>query len=228
MNIPIGGFIHESLIEWPGRISACIFLRGCNCLCDYCHARELLSESNETISIDRVKDAIRNQIEWLDAIVVSGGEPTIHPDLEQLLSFLKEKTDLDILLRTNGTNPKILKRLIEEKIIDAVSVDFKGPLEKMVDIAKNSDIIDNINRTLRLLKNTDIEVTYRTTYSPSLLETKDFLKMGMQLVGNHPWLIQAYRKENSLKKLREPTEYEMNKALHWAERNYHNVQLSKY
>ena len=129
MAIKIAGWQKLSLIDYPGKMAAVIFLAGCNLHCHYCHNRQLWDKSQNTLLFDEILNELRRRVGWLDAVVVSGGEPTVSPDLLPVLRKLRQ-LGLLIKLDTNGTHPEVVCRVVEEGLVDYVALDVKAPAEK--------------------------------------------------------------------------------------------------
>ena len=127
----IGAFLKQSLIDWEGRVSAVIFTKGCNFRCGYCHnpylvLPELLRQTQD-IEEHEVLDFLDRRKNWLDGVVISGGEPTLHEDLIPFIQKIKA-LGLPVKLDTNGSHPEVLEQLIGGKWIDAVAMDIKSAL----------------------------------------------------------------------------------------------------
>ena len=125
----IGGLQKSSLSDFPGRISAIVFTRGCSFRCPYCHNPELVDPSRYAaeIPMDELNDFFLGRKGKLAGVVVTGGEPTMHQDLPAFLGGLKGM-GYAVKLDTNGTNPRMLKRLMSEKLVDFIAMDIKAPL----------------------------------------------------------------------------------------------------
>ncbi|OGR76780.1 MAG: anaerobic ribonucleoside-triphosphate reductase activating protein [Elusimicrobia bacterium GWC2_64_44] len=121
----IGATLGFNLIDYPGKIAAVAFTTGCNYLCPHCHAAPLLRNAPDLGSegflqyLDTVKD-------WVNGVVICGGEPTLQPNLVPFIGKLRDR-DLCVKLDTNGSNPKVLERLLGEGLVDYVAMDVKGP-----------------------------------------------------------------------------------------------------
>lgn len=126
----IKGFIETSFLDWRGLISAVLFLPGCNFACPYCHNFTLVSDPDSLMSLplDSVLDRLRPFVGWIDGVVVSGGEPTLHPGLEELLGLIHQE-GFQVKLDTNGYRPEVVKRVVEAGLVDMVAMDVKAPLE---------------------------------------------------------------------------------------------------
>ena len=124
----IKGFLETSFIDWPDKICAVLFLPICNFRCPYCHNHGLIlrPEEYETLSWPFIRERFQTLRGWLDGVCVSGGEPTLHPDLPDLLAAIKA-LGFPVKLDTNGTRPKVLHFLVDEKLVDFVAMDVKAP-----------------------------------------------------------------------------------------------------
>jgi pyruvate formate lyase activating enzyme len=172
----IGGFVKQSLIDYPGKIAAVVFTQGCNFRCGYCHNPQLvlpeLFQQNQPISTDEVLEYLQERKNWLDGVVVTGGEPTIHNDLPE---FLKTIKDLGFLVKldTNGSNPFMLEQIVKNNLADYIAMDIKIPFEdglysKIIGIPNVDEITENILASVMILKNTTIEGEFRTTSIPGI------------------------------------------------------------
>ena len=197
---PIRGFIENTLIDWEGKIAAEVFLPGCNFRCGYCHARYLIESSpdDETIPLDSVLGAIRRQKGWIDGIVISGGEPTLQPGLGDLIRLFREN-GLKVKLDTNGSRPEVLERLMQEKLLDHVAMDVKGPLDQRTcDIAGVQVDLDAIQRSIELLIGGDIAYEFRTTVCPAQLDPDAVEATALAVRGAALYYLQGFRPLNCL------------------------------
>ena len=194
--IPIKGFIKNSMIEWEGKIVAIVFLSQCNLRCQYCHSPHLVNNPNEleTIPMHAVLETVLKNREWIDGVVISGGEPTLHENLDQFLrAFRNIKTN--IKLDTNGTNPNVLQKLIDKQLIDYIAMDIKAPLvkERYETIAGVALNIDNINKSIDIIMNSGIDYEFRTTVCPSFLDKSDIENIALSIKGAEKYIIQQFR-----------------------------------
>jgi pyruvate formate lyase activating enzyme len=124
----IGGFTKQSFIDWEGKTTAIIFTKGCNFRCVYCHNPELvypkLMEQSVDIPETEIFDFLSTRKNWLDGVVITGGEPTLQKDLKDFIVNVK-KMGFAVKLDTNGYSPKILKKLLKSNSIDYVAMDIK-------------------------------------------------------------------------------------------------------
>lgn len=201
MIIPIKGFIENSLIEWEGKIVSIIFLPSCNLRCPYCHAPHLVQTPNEleSIPVDAVVGKIRQNLGWVDGVVVTGGEPTSHKQLDAFLALLKD-TGIVVRLDTNGTNPQAIKDLIARKLLDCIAMDIKSPLQK----AKYELVsgvpcsIEDIEKSIRIIMESGIEYEFRTTVCPSQLDGDDIEEIARTIEGARRYILQGFRPNHCL------------------------------
>ena len=174
MCIKIGGVQKFSLLDYPDKISAIIFTSGCNFRCGYCHNPELFS-SNSEWNEERALEFLITRQGKLDGVVITGGEPTIHKALPQFIKKIKALNFL-VKLDTNGTNPQMLKDLVQSNLIDYVAMDIKAPLSKYKIITGIEPI--GVKESIEFLLKGKIPYEFRTTALSSQLLIKDFEEIG--------------------------------------------------
>lgn len=165
----VGGMLISS-VEYPGKISLVIFTGGCLLKCPYCHNPELIN-GGEQLTLDQIRLEIQESLDFIDSLVITGGEPLIQSEeLKELLNYFKT-SDLKIKLDTNGCYPERLKELIE--YIDYVALDVKAPSHKYEGIT-GKPIGENVKKSMEIVKNSpDTFLECRTTYVPGLLDRND-------------------------------------------------------
>jgi len=191
--VRIGGLQKSSLIDYPDLISCIVFTQGCNFHCGYCHNPELLDPKNweEPISVSTVLDFLKKRVGKLDAVVVTGGEPTLHPDLLEFLSDVKN-LGFKVKLDTNGTNPDMLNRGLEEGLIDYVAMDIKSPLDKYSFIVNKDVLIENIRKSIDLIVQKAPDYEFRTTIVKDQLAPEDIMLIGKMLKGAKKYYLQKF------------------------------------
>lgn len=202
----IAGFLKTSLIEWSGKITSVIFAPGCNFRCPFCHNADLIDpEKIKKIPLFSEK-AILTDLEgrkkWIDAVVVTGGEPTLQKDLPQFLSALR-KMDFLTLVHTNGANPEAVENLIKKKLVDFWAMDIKGDFENYSQFAGVAVEIDKIKRTLRLISKSGLGFELRTTVVPGLHSLENLTKLAKELrtlTLSPRWALQQFRPLNCFDK----------------------------
>lgn len=186
----IGGFQKFSLLDYPGKISSIIFTQGCNFNCVYCHNKELIrpKEHNNIITPEQILAFLKERKDKLDAVVITGGEPTLQPDLIDFMKKIK-KLGLLIKLDTNGYKPEVIQKAIEAKVVDYIAMDVKAPLDKYWLVTNVVVHPGKIEESISIIKNSGIRHEFRTTVLKSLLSNSD-LKQIKNLVGSSQLFIQ--------------------------------------
>lgn len=184
--IKIGGLQKNTLIDYPGKIACSVFLIGCNFRCPFCYSPEIVLpekiKNQPIISQEDFFSFLKERRRFLEGVVILGGEPTIHPDLDKFLRRIRRLGYL-IKLDTNGSNPKMIKSLLRKKLIDYVALDIKAPKEKYQKTIGCQDkqlaekMVNEVEKTLKILKAAKIDFECRTTIVPTLLDERDVLKI---------------------------------------------------
>ncbi len=200
--IEIKGFIEESFLDWDGKISAVIFLSGCNFRCPFCQNGLLLKDDSllETISFEYIANSLRENKIWIDGVVISGGEPCIWSELPAFIRPFKEM-GFSVKLDTNGTNPHLLKTLIEDELIDYVAMDIKAPIdeEEYSQIVGTKVDIEAIKDSIRILLNANtFSYEFRTTVVPTLLDSEKIMAIARYIKGAKRYLLQQFVPEYAL------------------------------
>ncbi len=181
----IKSFLSESLIEWPNKISSVIFLAGCNFRCPFCFVPYLVIPENIKFSLDLNEDAIikriNNKKPWVNGIVITGGEPTIHNQLLQFIKKLKQQTNLPIRLNTNGSNPKMLHSLIQQNLIDSIALDIKSTQDKYHQATSSTINVKDIEESIKLASSLD-DYEFRTTLVPGFHTIEDIKQITIWLL----------------------------------------------
>ena len=186
----IAGIQKSTLIDYPGKIACVVFLAMCNFRCPWCYSSELVLPLKITkqpkISEKEFFDFLRERQELLEGVVVCGGEPTINKDLAQFIQKIKN-LGYAVKLDTNGSNPEILKNLIETKLIDYVAMDIKTSLSSNVykNIMCEGVKIENIKESVEFLKFGKIDFEFRTTVVPGVHKKEDFIEIAKWIGGKN-------------------------------------------
>jgi pyruvate formate lyase activating enzyme len=197
-GILIKGFLPMSTIDYKGKVASTIFLQGCNFRCPFCHNPELvpISAEGDVLKADDVISYLKENKDFVDAVCISGGEPTIHAGLPAFIARLK-KAGFAVKLQTNGTNPEMLKKLVGEKLLDYISMDIKAPLEKYGLLAGVKPDMEKIKQSAKLIINSGTDYSFHTTVSPEL-DSSDIKKIGEWLNGAKLYYLQQFRQEKTL------------------------------
>lgn len=207
MNIK--GFIKNSFLDWDGKITSIVFTGGCNFLCRYCHNKDLVLNASKLENIDEkfIFSYLSENLDWIDGVVISGGEPTINKDLDQ---FIKKIKNLKLLIKldTNGYNPEVLKNLLDNELLDYCAMDIKTSLyesnyKKTIGEIENFDfsrILESMNLLcLAKEKNKNFDFEFRTTLCPPFVKKEDLLNIAEFInKTKSKWYLQQFRKLSDL------------------------------
>ncbi len=198
----IAGLQKTTLIDYPGKIAATVFLAGCNFRCPWCYSPELVLpkkiRNQPRTSKEEFFSFLNKRKGLLDGIVLCGGEPTINKDLPEFIKKIKE-LGYAVKIDTNGSNPKMLKKLIDDNLIDYVAMDVKLPKEKYPKIFKGKIEVKDIEESIEILKNSKIDSEFRTTVVPTIHTKEDFLKIAKWIGGPKvKYYLQNFRPEKTI------------------------------
>ena len=197
IDIPFAGIQGMTTIDYPGHLSAVIFIKGCSWKCRYCHNYKLRDLSGVgSISWEDIKSFLISRQDYLESIVISGGEPTIQPSLPFLLESILE-LGYKTAIHTNGMYPDILRRIIKRGLLDFVAMDIKGPPRAYDRITQRRDTCLTVSRSIDIILSSNIEYEFRTTYHPLILSEEELLETMNTLygIGCLRYYIQNFRKE---------------------------------
>ena len=205
-EVKVAGYVKNSFVDWRARISFVLFLGGCNFRCPHCHNHNIWGSMSNKLpymwgrkDAPAVRDLIKEQVGFIDGVVISGGEPTIHPHIFDIIKDIRAM-GLDVKLDTNGSNYGVLNLLVEEGLVNAVAMDIKAPLDKYVEYgfiprgAKADATLENVRRSVEYLKekaaSDAIGVYFRTTPVPCL--TPADLAAVRALAGDVPYSVNDF------------------------------------
>ena len=214
----IAGFVKNSFVDYPGRIASVVFTQGCNLRCGYCHNFSLIEEKEVSTSIQpkEVFAFLSKRKGMIDAVVISGGEPTLQKNLHIFIEELKAMSLL-VKLDTNGTNPDILRTLIEDELLDFIAMDLKAPLSKYERITGTSQLeLASIRESVEVIKNSGLEHEFRTTLCPEL-EADDILSIILDFEIASNYVVQSCRSTDLKKIFR--NEQDLRRLTWWSEKN---------
>ena len=195
----IKGFIKNTLIDWEGKIASEIFTPGCNFRCPFCHSPQLVLEpdSGNNIPEQEVIAFHRANREWIDGLVITGGEPTLAPGLMEFLQRIKDE-GIPVKIDSNGAQPNRLAEIIERELIQYVAMDVKAPAEKYERLAGVPVDTDKINESIRLLIDGKIGYEFRTTITPTMDLPDDIVEIARWIQGAKLYYLQGFRGGNCL------------------------------
>lgn len=187
----IASWVPAGMLDWQGKITATLFLSGCGLRCAYCHNAELLRPVRVPRDWQAFLGHIRAKRDWLDGVVISGGEPCDDPDLPSLLAALAEE-DMPVKLDTNGTRPQVLAHALAEDLVAHVALDVKTLPERYADVT-GAAVGDKVMESIRLLLRSGVPHEFRTTAFPEAVTPDDLHDIASLLRGGRQFAIQQFR-----------------------------------
>jgi len=197
----IGGLQKSTLIDFPGRLACTVFLGGCNFRCPWCYAPHLvlpdLIKKQSKIPEKEFFSFIESRKGLLDGVVICGGEPTNN---KKLPDFIKKIVKLGFLVKldTNGSNPQMLKRLIDKKLVNYIAMDIKGPKERYRDFIGKKFDVDKIQKSIDILKKDNVAYEFRSTLVSSFHSKEDVLEMAQWIKGAKKYYLQKFKSERTI------------------------------
>lgn len=198
-KVPVRGFIDTSFIDWKGQISSVIFTEGCNFRCPYCHNSGLVlnPDQYEEIPMEDILGNLRKYKNWVERVVITGGEPTINAGLGHLIDLLK-KEGMKIKLDTNGSLPPVIKRLVNNGLVDYIAMDVKGPFnhyKRWCGVDIDGAVIEE---SVRFIMGCGVDYEFRMTAVPFLHREDDIYETADSLKGARRFFIQEFKPNNTL------------------------------
>ena len=190
----IGGFQKTSLLDYPKEVSAIIWTVGCNFNCPFCYNIDLVRGNVETISEDEVLIYLKKRKSLVDALSITGGEPLMHEDLGV---FIKKVKKLGYLVKidTNGCYPERLESLLDEGLVDYVSMDVKAPKKKYDKLSGVKTPVSKVNKSIKIIQQKASSYEFKTTFAPSLLTKEDIVEIAKWLKGSKLFYLQQFKND---------------------------------
>lgn len=192
-----------TLLDYPGKVATIIFTLGCNFRCHYCHNYEfVLPEKvaqfmDDLIPVEPFFNFLKTRIGFLEWVVISGWEPTVQKNLYDFIKRIKELWFL-IKLDTNGRDPEIIEKLINEKLIDYIAMDIKNPFEDYYKIVNVELDIEKFKKTANILQTSGINYEFRTTIAKNIHNEEIIRKIWEDIKWAKKWYLQNYIDKNIL------------------------------
>ena len=196
----IKGLIKNSLVDFGGHIAAVVFTGGCNFCCPFCQNAELVTGHQQLSNIPEAEilGFLQERRGFLDGLVISGGEPTLQPDLGPWLAQIRE-IGLAIKLDTNGYRPQALASLIQNGLVDFVAMDIKSVPQRYHEAAGVPVDLARIQESLSILRSSGVAHELRTTVVPGIINPEDMDALAKFIAGDSPYALQQYRPEGVLR-----------------------------
>ena len=197
----VKGFIGISLVDWDGKNSSVTFLPNCNFRCPFCYNTKLVlhPEQLPTVPLERILKYLQKNTRWIDGVVITGGEPTLHEDLPVFCREIKKLGYL-VKLDTNGTNPIMIRSLISENLVDYVAMDVKAPFTEQkyakatgVSVATMAALLPKIEESVQILLEGKVDYEFRTTLVPTIHKTVDIEAICQEIRNCRKYALQNFR-----------------------------------
>ena len=190
----IGGLMKLTLLDFPDKVACTIFTAGCNFKCPFCHNAFLVNTNGDELEEEEILEFLRSRKKILDGVCITGGEPTIHPDLGDFIKKIKSETEFLVKLDTNGANPKALKSLVNDGLIDYVAMDIKNSPDKYaVTAGVGENVLEKVKESIDFLMENKVDFEFRTTVTNELHTDEDMRKIGEWIKGAPKYYIQPFK-----------------------------------
>jgi pyruvate formate lyase activating enzyme len=213
----IGGLQKFSVLDYPEHLAAIIFTQGCNFRCQFCYnpllvwpqkvgkfensaskeSSEAIKEGHLLIQEGVLFDFLKKRIGKLDAVVITGGEPTMHEDLEEFIGKIK-RLGYKVKLDSNGTNPTVIQSLLDNNLLDYIAMDIKTSLAKYDLLTGVQPDLAKIRESVIIIKDSGLPHEFRTTVVPELVDSEDIKAMGKIIAGGEKWFLQKFKSDTEL------------------------------
>lgn len=193
MDVEIKGIIPTTMLDWEGKLATTLFVGGCNFRCPWCQNPDLVLRPDKLANVEwqEIEDHLMGKRDWLDGVVVTGGEPTIQRWLPDLLGKLKS-LGYPIKLDTNGSRPDVLRYLLENDLADYIAMDIKTSFPKYNEACGVSVNTEAIKEGIDLILNSGVDHEFRTTVVPGYVEESDILEISRCIPGAKRYTLQQF------------------------------------
>lgn len=189
----ISGFTKLTLIDYPKKLSCIVFTQGCNYNCAFCQNSGLIKCNKESlIDHEEIFSYLKKRKNVLEGVVISGGEPTIQPGL---IDFIKKIKDMGFLVKldTNGSNPDVVKKLLDLKLVDYIAMDVKNIFDEYDPIVNLKKVnIENIKQSINMIKDSGVDHEFRTTIMKNYHDVNKLTKICEYLGKNEKYYLQNF------------------------------------
>ena len=195
----IQGLQKMTLLDFPGRVACTVFLGGCDFRCPFCHNGELLDGSAPALLDDQeLLRFLKGRKGLLDGVAITGGEPLLRRDLNELLRSIRE-LGFAVKVDTNGNHPEALEGLLREGLVDYVAMDIKNSPERYaLTVGLRELDLAPIRRSVEMLMHSDIPYEFRTTVVDELHRAEDFEAIGRWIAGAKAYFLQPFTDRESV------------------------------
>ena len=190
----IAGVQKLTLLDFPGHIACTVFLSGCNLRCPFCHNASLVlprPDAPAGMDAEELLAFLQKRRGRLQGVCITGGEPTLYPDLPELLRQI-HLLGYAVKLDTNGTNPDMLRAVLAEGLADYVAMDIKNSPTRYPETCGGGDVLDKVKESAALLMQSGIDYEFRTTLAHPLHTREDLTAIGQWLTGAKRYFLQQF------------------------------------
>lgn len=211
----IRGLIETSLIDWDGKITTVLFFDRCNFKCPFCQNWQLIlyPENLPIYDFEEIFKKIKERKDWVDGIVLTGGEPLLFFDEVLKISKRIKDIGLGVKLDTNGFWSEKLNFLIEKQLVDYIAMDIKTAFDDSYFVATGTDLrstpelLDRIRESIKLLLEEKVDYEFRTTCVPGLVDENEIVAIGKMISSAKSWVLQRFISVNAYKEEYRRKEY---------------------
>jgi len=196
----LGGLQKNSFIDYPGKICSVLFLSGCNFDCPYCHNPALVKDRpviSPPVDTETVYEFLESHRVFLDGVVISGGEPTLHKDIADLCEKIKQM-GYKVKLDTNGSRPQVIKMLNHEGLVDYIAMDIKTDPFKYSPISKEDNTPEQILSSIEIIMEANLPHEFKTTCIKPLVDESVIETIAHLIEGSDLYALQRFRKTEVL------------------------------
>jgi pyruvate formate lyase activating enzyme len=192
-DFPVKGFIETSFIDWKSHLASVVFSGGCNFRCPFCHNGDLVLRpgSMQDVPFEHILGRLQKFRKWINRVVVTGGEPTIHKGLPGALEVLKGR-GVHVKLDTNGSRPEVVKALVGAGLVDYIAMDMKGPLASYDRWCGCSVDKGKIRESIDFILEGRVDYEFRMTLVPFLHREQDALQAATELGPARRFFLQEF------------------------------------
>ena len=196
MDLKIKGFLETSFLDWDGHIVSTVYLPGCNFHCPFCSNSGLVDDPDQYLDIppEKVFAHLKKHPDFIDGVCITGGEPSLHKE-KGLIGFIAKVKSLGLKIKfvTNGYDPELLQKLIQEKLVDYIAMDVKAPLnEKYNELAGVKVDLAKIRQSIELIINSGLDHEFRTTVVAHLLDKQDIESIAQSISRANKYVLQQF------------------------------------
>ncbi|HRZ95437.1 MAG TPA: anaerobic ribonucleoside-triphosphate reductase activating protein [Candidatus Moranbacteria bacterium] len=228
----IAGFQKLTLLDYPGHLAATVFTVGCSFRCPFCHNPELVNHGTYNIEHGTIEkdffEFLKKRKGKLEGVCITGGEPTIQPDLVEFIGKIR-KLGYKVKLDTNGTRPDILREVISERLVDFIAMDIKNQPKKYEKTINTKFDLNRIKLSIGLIMNSRIPYEFRTTAVPGIHSERDFLAIAKWIKNAQSYWLQRYQEtkilDPNLKKKTKGKKLDLEKIKTKIEKNFGKIGI---